>query len=1129
MPDHGKGVGVHDDAQHSTHEHSGHEHPAAYTPRPLIAERDRVKIRDRAKDLALSPCVEPLFDALDALEECANCARRYCFGEFEAGVHFEAALGVIRSSQTEHSHGEEHPTKPHANDLHAAQPRGKESLELSLAWAADVLSGLTLWSAGNKKQFAVDAKAIRDLASAAASWVELLHVAFDESDGGRSGVAAVARALQCGCSQQGTAIKLEAPHGALASRARSARAFVATLDAMIASWTKENPFDLAFEATQGKLPGVRVTERDVVAGTDLQLAPIDGEFPAKQAENVGVFFGSKRVQAKVARWSRREIVVSVPEGEGPSFVRLERTLERAPEALVASAKAWQATLGDEWTHSVLSLFAFYGWPGHRSSSAVVHVVPAQAIDGVVITDVDGRVIENGSHIRAGARLHVWTRGGGADAPPVELVVGGVALRAGRRERDAPATFELDDAIVSAGIEAAQVRFGNAAIPAWPRPISFIQLSIAPDPVRLLVPSSWSSPDPSHRAPPVAVTITSPRVFPRDVAIRVTSSDPTKFVVLDESLTLTAGSRTVTALVSASMYGAPREAAAILEASLSFERTIGTGAVEVWIEPAQGRWVSRGRLNIVAVHAALFPSGKVLFFSPSRQFDAAGNIERDSAGNAKWNLGHNAVEIETWDSRTGALSPSPMAPSAPTRNLFCAGHCHLPDGKLLLAGGHNNFPETHPADRHVHVYDPDAASGAAWSRFSPEMNRGRWYPTCTVMPDGRVLIVSGTNLPYGPVLGGAWNAMEFFGYGANTKYEIFDGARGGLVALDHNRFIDDRWMGTYPYVFVLPKTADDPQGVVVAFERDRAHLFRYTAEGPDVLKHVATHFANSRSIRTFPTYGSAVLLPFRADATAVSVLIAGGGNETRTGVSNRSAATDTAELFTFDTRISASSQPRPYAPTPLRMNARRFLSDATILPDGNVLFTGGAAVGYTNENSGPVFDAELFMPITNSFRVMAAATIERRYHSVALLLPDATVLCAGSTGAFVPGTVVPQFEMEAFQPPYLWRGPAPAALNTLPSSVSYGSTVRVDVDPSRPAPRKAVIIKLTSVTHANNMDQRSVELVVGRVEATLVAGELRQSIIYDVPGNGSIAPPGHYMLFLVDAFGVPNDGHMIRIG
>ena len=93
-------------------------------------------------------------------------------------------------------------------------------------------------------------------------------------------------------------------------------------------------------------------------------------------------------------------------------------------------------------------------------------------------------------------------------------------------------------------------------------------------------------------------------------------------------------------------------------------------------------------------------------------------------------GHQGAP-QVWDPATGDFTAVP-SPSL----LFCAGHAFLPDGRLLVAGGHISNDHGLPNDRHLR------SGHRARGRPAPPMAQGRWYPTTTTLPDGEVLVLSG---------------------------------------------------------------------------------------------------------------------------------------------------------------------------------------------------------------------------------------------------------------------------------------------------------------------------------------------------------------------------------------------------
>jgi hypothetical protein len=69
-------------------------------------------------------------------------------------------------------------------------------------------------------------------------------------------------------------------------------------------------------------------------------------------------------------------------------------------------------------------------------------------------------------------------------------------------------------------------------------------------------------------------------------------------------------------------------------------------------------------------------------------------------------------------------------------LFCAGHTLMPDGRLMVAGGHYQDAAGIKA---TYFFDQNGAPTQA-----QPMAHGRWYPTLTVLSDGRVVSMAGRN-------------------------------------------------------------------------------------------------------------------------------------------------------------------------------------------------------------------------------------------------------------------------------------------------------------------------------------------------------------------------------------------------
>src|SRR3954467_5900546 len=228
--------------------------------------------------------------------------------------------------------------------------------------------------------------------------------------------------------------------------------------------------------------------------------------------------------------------------------------------------------------------------------------------------------------------------------------------------------------------------------------------------------------------------------------------------------------------------------------------------------------------------------------------------------------------------------------------------------------------------------------------------------------------------------------------------------------------------------------------------------------------------------------------------------------------------------TTDSRVVDfnSATPNVTATAPMAYGRRQH--NLTVLADGSVLATGGNSSGASlvDLNAG-VYAAELWNPATGQWKSLAAMRVTRQYHSTALLLPDGRVLSSGG-GICGPCDEVGYLakNAETFSPPYLFQADGTLAprpvIASAPATTTYGAPMAITT--TAPASiQKVALVRLGAVTHSNNMEQRYIPLSFTAGATTITA---------TAPANANIAPPGFYMLFIVDANGVPSVASMVKI-
>jgi Domain of unknown function (DUF1929) len=255
--------------------------------------------------------------------------------------------------------------------------------------------------------------------------------------------------------------------------------------------------------------------------------------------------------------------------------------------------------------------------------------------------------------------------------------------------------------------------------------------------------------------------------------------------------------------------------------------------------------------------------------------------------------------------------------------------------------------------------------------------------------------------------------------------------------------------------------------------------------------------------------ASVMLP---PAQAQRVMVCGGGP---VGKADKSHATDRVSIVDL-----TAAHPTYQATMPMAL-ARMHLN-LVLLPDRTVFASGGSL----KQEDEPLsrLQAEIYDPATDTWRLMATATVPRLYHSTALLLPDGRVVAAGGNPEgggsvrFEPPDPEEEMRLEIFSPPYLFRGPRPEIAN-VPERWQYGATVAIAC-PQAGGIRWASLIRNGVTTHSFDNGQRLVDLDI----VSQAGGTIRAT----VTANPNLAPPGWYMLFLVDQTGVPSVARWVHV-
>lgn len=513
-------------------------------------------------------------------------------------------------------------------------------------------------------------------------------------------------------------------------------------------------------------------------------------------------------------------------------------------------------------------------------------------------------------------------------------------------------------------------------------------------------------------------------------------------------------------------------------------------------------------GVVGVHAVMLHTGKVLL----------------------WNSRYEGLELLyaawTWDPRTGAASEDlpfngvdstgPWQPGSDI-DIFCAHHVVLEDGRVMVLGGASGLNQeglSHGADG-VWIFDPEQGDDGEWAKIA-DMANGRWYPTPVMMPDGSVVVFSGWEAAG---LGGAsrrivasHERMRPPGYrpevvsGGERALFIFPGmhlVKGGKVF-----HIQTSWRYTPAYADLVPTSSFeiDPDG--------KGQWLPYSVS-PNQPVYPEVPLREE---------GTSVLLPPAGDGR---ILVVGGGYVDLGGTNDQVAQAQPDSWEILDT------QSCPPAWTHRgKLRVPRVNVNSVLLPDARVLIFGGHN-NYRGKHSpeGRAMKAELFDPVAamadpDGYRAVETEEmgVSRMYHSTGVLLPDGSVMTAGGFDMHLdePDDQPAQDNhrnIEIYQPPYFFNGIRPKVHEVKPKEVVYGASLEIRFE-SDTNVQSVVLMRPNSMTHHTDSGQRLVPL------AFKTDGDVLRATM---ESDASVAPPGYYMLFIVDSEGRPcEEAPFVRI-
>ncbi|KAI3935516.1 hypothetical protein MKW92_039037 [Papaver armeniacum] len=500
----------------------------------------------------------------------------------------------------------------------------------------------------------------------------------------------------------------------------------------------------------------------------------------------------------------------------------------------------------------------------------------------------------------------------------------------------------------------------------------------------------------------------------------------------------------------------------------------------------GNWkLLKKSIGISAMHTQLLPNDRVIMFDrtdfgQSRILLPAEKCS--NATNAKLDCTAHSVELNLLDRS--------VRPLTVLTDTWCSSGSLAPDGMLLQSGGSN--------------------SGERAVRDQKGLVVPRWYASNQILPNGKVIVVGGRGQFSYEFIPKSSLPSDFTVFALPFLRETRDSVENNL----------------YPFTHLTP------DGNLFIFANTKSILFDYINNL--VVRNDYPVMPGGVS-RNYPSTGSSVLLPLKLglsnstiDAPDAEVFICGGAPPTSYVSAIRGTFLPAAK--SCGRLMITAAQPQWQME---EMPIERVMGDMLLLPTGDVLLINGAKKGAAGWYLGrePVLNPVLYQPESSKYEIMEASTTPRMYHSTAILISDGRVLVGGSN----PNSNYNFTEMfptdlsvEVFSPPYLSSSSRPQISWVKPSTeLSYNQAISIGFVPKRNETVDNVSVTMIAPsfnTHSFSMNQRMMVLKTNQVRPVTSSYYIVDCL---APETSNIAPPGYYLLFVVQN-GVPSRGKWTHI-